>query len=229
MFNLSEDSIVLPGRIINFDATLQVAEVLICMDRIWSSSQQNPTTISRANLIGVPVQFPMGGDYCMTFPVAADDPCLLVFSQVGYDHWLYDNEDLGGMLEDNPVPHLRRNFDEEDGFCILFKNRPTAVDNYSPTDLEIRSLDSTQVIALKADGSMSVDTPGNIDITTQGSVNVVSTGNVNVTAPIVAITGDLTVTGTITAEGEVTGVGVALSTHTHGGVQGGTGNTAPPN
>jgi len=36
------------------------------------------------------------------------------------------------------------------------------------------------------------------------------------------------VDGTITATGEVTGNGKALSTHTHGGVQGGGGHTAPP-
>ena len=213
MFNLTENSIVLPGRIVSFDATLQLAEIKLSMDRIWSSSSQNPTTTERTNIYGVPVHFPQGGNYCITFPVEAGDPCLLVFSQMGYDHWLYDNEDLGGMLEDNPVPHLRRNFDEEDGFCILFKNRPTAISSYSAEDAEFRSNDRSQVISIKADGTIEITTTGDLEIT----------------APTTAITGNLTVSGTIVSQDEVTGNGVVLSTHTHGGVTTGGSSTAVPN
>ena len=212
MINLTDNSIVLPGRIVSFDATLQLAEIRICMDRIWSSSSQNPTTTSRTDIYGVPVHFPQGGNYCITFPVVEGDPCLLVFSQMGYDHWLYANEDLGGMLGDNPIPHLRRNFDEEDGFCILFKNRPTAIENYSAENAEFRSNDRTQVISIKADGTIEITTPGDITIT----------------APTVAIDGKLTVSGTIEAQGEITGNGVVLSTHQHSGVTTGGSNTGTP-
>ncbi|MXO73597.1 hypothetical protein GRI99_18445 [Altererythrobacter buctensis] len=45
----------------------------------------------------------------------------------------------------------------------------------------------------------------------------------------VAIEGALTVTETIIADGNVTGDGVSLKTHTHSGVQGGGGNSGPPN
>lgn len=45
----------------------------------------------------------------------------------------------------------------------------------------------------------------------------------------VTIEGALSVSETVTAEGDVTGQGVSLKNHTHGGVQGGGGNTAPPN
>ena len=218
-FDLTDNSVVLPGRIVSFDAGLQLAEVKISMDSIWSSSQQNPTTSERTHAFGVPVHFPQGGNYCITFPVAAGDPCLLVFSQMGYDHWLYENKDLGGMLEDNPVPHLRRNFDEEDGFCILFKNRPTAISNYSDADAEFRSNDRTQFISIKADGTIEIETPTEVGIK----------------APTIAIEGNLTVSGTvvtqstITASGDVVGAGISLSLHTHSGVTTGPGNTAPPN
>ena len=218
-FDLTENSIVLPGRIVEFDTALQIATIKISMDRIWSSSRQNPDPIPRLDIVGVPVHFPMGGDYCITFPIAAGDPCLLVFSQMGYDHWLYENKDVGGRIGDNPVPHLRRNFNEEDGFCILFKNRPTAISNYSSSDAEFRSNDRSQFISIKADGTIEIETPTQVAIK----------------APTIAIEGNLTVSGTvvtqstITASGDVVGAGISLSLHTHSGVTTGPGNTAPPN
>jgi len=44
----------------------------------------------------------------------------------------------------------------------------------------------------------------------------------------VSITGAVTTTSTITAEGEVTGNGIKLSTHTHSGVETGSGSTGEP-
>ena len=44
----------------------------------------------------------------------------------------------------------------------------------------------------------------------------------------VALDGKLIVTGTIDADGEVTGKGIALSTHKHGGVQAGAAKTGVP-
>ena len=45
----------------------------------------------------------------------------------------------------------------------------------------------------------------------------------------VLIEGDVTTKGTITATGDVKGAGTSLSTHTHGGVETGGGNTNAPN
>jgi len=43
------------------------------------------------------------------------------------------------------------------------------------------------------------------------------------------INGNVSVTGTITATGDITGAGTSLHTHTHKGVQTGSGNTGAPN
>jgi len=53
-------------------------------------------------------------------------------------------------------------------------------------------------------------------------------GKIRLTASEVDITGNLKVTGTIVATGEVTGNSIPLSTHLHGGVTTGTGNTGVP-
>lgn len=63
---------------------------------------------------------------------------------------------------------------------------------------------------------------------TDNSIEVVSPTALRITAPTTSIEGNLTVSGTVTAQGDVTGVGVSLSTHLHGGVQSGNSNTSGP-
>lgn len=53
-------------------------------------------------------------------------------------------------------------------------------------------------------------------------------GQAVITAGSIVMNGDLTVNGTITASGDVTGANISLSTHTHGGVETGAGNTGVP-
>lgn len=73
-----------------------------------------------------------------------------------------------------------------------------------------------------------------IRITDEG-VEVISPAGVTITAPTVTINGNVEVDGDITASGTITGTtdvvgdGVSLATHTHSGVQTGSGNTGGPN
>ena len=62
-----------------------------------------------------------------------------------------------------------------------------------------------------------------------GGVVQVDCTQLVVNAPLTAISGDVTVGGTIVSVGDVTGAGVSLQTHTHGGVDAGPSDTAPPN
>jgi phage baseplate assembly protein V len=55
-------------------------------------------------------------------------------------------------------------------------------------------------------------------------VTIVSAGDVEITAPKVTVTGDMDVSGTLT----LTGPGVNLNTHIHGGVETGGSNTTGP-
>lgn len=52
-------------------------------------------------------------------------------------------------------------------------------------------------------------------------------GDVEITGDV-TLTGDMTATGDFTADGEVTADGIALSSHTHGGVDAGSGTSGPP-
>lgn len=86
-------------------------------------------------------------------------------------------------------------------------------------------------IEINNDGRVVIKSPvdsfdivgGQKQIYVKGDCTIKSETLVTVDSPTVKMTGDLEVTG------EVTGKGVQLSTHTHGGVQSGAANTRKPN
>jgi len=111
----------------------------------------------------------------------------------------------------------------------------------------------TQYIQFNDDG-ITVHSPAKVTVSAPEidliapNVNINASSALAISSPATTISGTLSVQGaisgagglavsggagaavdgTITATGEVTGNGKALSTHTHGGVQGGGGHTAPP-
>lgn len=72
-------------------------------------------------------------------------------------------------------------------------------------------------------------TDGGIIISTPGSVTVNAGSNADVTAPSINLNGDTTINGNLAVNGTQTNNGVNTgSTHTHPGVQTGTGSTGTP-
>lgn len=60
-------------------------------------------------------------------------------------------------------------------------------------------------------------------------IQIVAATKLQIDAPDVEISGNIAVGGAVVAQGNVTGLGVSLKTHTHGGVQSGPSSTAAPN
>ena len=85
-------SIILPARIVEFFPLDQTATVLVCVDSIYSDSSDLQSSRGRVPLEGVPVHTPSGGGWSITMPIKAGDTCILFFSQVGYDHWFYEDK-----------------------------------------------------------------------------------------------------------------------------------------
>ena len=104
MLNIEDSLIIIPGRIVSYDWETQSAEVEISAERVFSS-KSGMHLDKWVTLENVPVHFPSGGGYMMTFPVDKGDSCLLHFSQVGVDHWLYEDKDKGGKFYGRPAPH----------------------------------------------------------------------------------------------------------------------------
>lgn len=204
---IDDYNIIMPGRIVSYDPVEQLSAVLISNSRTYSTSSSTERQSKRVQLVDVPTYTPGGGGWHMTFPIKKDDPCLISFSQFGYDHWLFEDKDAAGVRQDGqPMPWTERRFSLRDGFCQVGWNTiPRAVAEYHASHSQWRNVDATQVISLNDDASISID----------------STVNLTITAPQVTINGNLDVTGQITTPSiEVNSVEVAG--HIHTGVHGDT-------
>jgi len=206
--DIEDYSITMPGRIIEYFPETQTATVKISNDRTYSTDADDEIQVTPSFLHDVPVFTSGGGLWHITFPIKADDPCLLSFSQFGYDHWLFKNEDAAGIRDDgHPQAWTKREFDLADGFAqVGWNNIPTAIADYHATDAEFRNVDRDQRIALQENGDVHIKTgsttitmnpSGNITINTDGDLTANVGGNMTA-----AVTGDSTTTcvnSTVTA------------------------------
>ncbi len=85
----------IPGRIVKYDAGTQKADVKPLVKQAYLDEEGARQVDGLPVVPGVPVMFPGGGGYRLTFPVRAGDrdgdTCLLVFSQASLDRWLSGN------------------------------------------------------------------------------------------------------------------------------------------
>lgn len=206
MDNIKNYNFNLPGRIVSYDASTQTATIKICAERITNNTNELDVLEEYGNLVNVPVHTPSGGGWSMTFPIKENDTCMVVFSQVGYDHWMFLNRDKAGTLGGVPKPWLHRCLSLNDSYAIVgFNTIPNPIPNLSPTDSEWRNTDKTQKITLAESGDISIDSPTNIDIT---APNVSITGDLQ-------ITGEVNITGGITSTGDIVAGTISLQSHTH--------------
>lgn len=168
---------------------------------IQGTVEQSDGTILNVNLpplIHVPIVFPSAGGFTITFPIAAGDEVLVLFSSRCIDSWWQ----AGGFSN---VPMEMRMHDLSDGFAIPGpRSQPRVVSGISSTNLQIRNDANT----------------AHVEITPAGAVNIV-------TASTLTVTGNLVVTGSISGA-SLSGGGVGLATHHHTGVTTGSGNTGGP-
>lgn len=178
-------------------------------------TQQNVTL---PTLVDVPVCFPRGGGYTMTFPIVSGDECLVVLASRCIDAW-WSTGQITPPTED-------RMHDLSDGFAIVGPfSQSTKINNISQTGAMFRSddgtlfveLDHTQgIVTIKASKEIVLDAP---NTTLTGVLVVGNSGAVN---PAVIVD------GVVKATGDVTAGTVSHEQHVHSGVQPGTGDTGPP-
>jgi len=224
MIDNDDMSIILPGRIVTYYPTDQTADIQISAERIFSNIDSLLQQTDRQLLLDVPVHTPYGGGWSVTFPIKTGDTCLLCFSQIGYDHWLYKDLDRGGTVERQPVPHLKRQFSEDDGFAMVgFNTKPRAIQSYHPTHSQWRDEDASQVISLNDDETITITSPVALTINAPSVVVNCETTVINASTsvtmdtPLVTFTGDFDV-----PNGTYTLTGIDMNNHIHS--QGNDGN-----
>lgn len=101
----------MPGIIIDFDPKSRTATVQPAIQRVFvaEDGEQKPTNLPPC--VDVPVYFPSGGGFELTFPVKEGDHCLLVFAERCIDNWF-----ANGSVE---PPDDYRQHDLSDAFAFV--------------------------------------------------------------------------------------------------------------
>lgn len=178
----------------------------------------------------VPVVFPGGGGFTMTFPLAKGDEVLLVFASRCIDAWWQS----GGV---QPQAEFRMH-DLSDGFAIPGpRSQAKKLTNVSAENVQLRTDDGAGLLEVLPNGGLprlrlvfpggievvapTVELTGNFSMTGGPGSAAAFSGNIVVDGTI-GVTGDLTAQHQVTANASVPGGGVGLSTHVHPG------NNTPP-
>lgn len=219
----------LPGTIARFDPETQTASVQPAIQRIFTERG----AVNLPLCVDVPVQFPGGGDFFLTFPVKPGDECILWFSERAIDNWHVS----GGAQP----PAEYRLHDLSDGIAFVGLNsQPRRIPGFNATDTELRSRDGQTHITMKPDGTIrNVNAGGHTELTPAGQFIIKAPGGILLDGNTTFVgnltgqagnggSGNATLPGTLTATTDVVGGGKSLKTHVHSGVQSGGGNSGPP-
>lgn len=194
----------IPGIIESFDAEKQLASVQPALKRIFITQDGEKEILTPSDLpilINVPIVFPRGGGFSLTFPVKKGDECLLVFCERSIDNW----HRTGGVQ----VPGAKRFHSLSDATAFVgLSSLVNKIPNYDGINTQLKSDDGKVEITLLTDGTISIKAETKVTV---DAPDAEFTGNVK-------ISGNLEVVGNSTLSSTVTSNGKDISdTHTHDG------------
>ena len=214
----------IPGHIVAFEPATQLAQLQIGIKLVATDE----STHDHAPIIECPVQFSGGSNFHIEHELNAGDEGLIVFSQRCMDAWI----DTGGIAE-NP---LLRFHDVNDAVFIPgVRSQPNARTAFENEGVRLTSAAGDQYVWLR-DGAITeikattIKIIGNIEHTGNTTQTGHSTSTEYYQAPAFNGSGG---TGTMSgmssvATDEATINGINHSSHTHGGVQTGSGSSGGP-
>ena len=101
----------------------------------------------------VPVQFPSGGGFTLTFPIKVGDHCLVVFGDSCMDAWWQN-----GQIQ-NPIEF--RQHDLSDAFAIFAPlNQTHEVPGISTNSVQLRNDSGASFLEIDGSGNITIATPG---------------------------------------------------------------------
>ena len=175
-------------------------------------------SIALTEFVEVPPVFMQGGGSHTAYPIAVGDYCLLILTERCFDRW------YGGADFQSPAEF--RMHDYSDGLAIVGVNPlasaitiPSVIQQTGDTNQDgnyTHQGDRTQVGDLTITG----------DLTLTGNMQV--NGNITCSGTISAGNFSGLGGGTMTSTSDIKSKGISLTTHTHSGVEPGTGNTGGP-
>jgi hypothetical protein len=144
----------------------------------------------------VPVCFPSGGPFIVTWPLQPGDEVLLVFADRCIDSWLANGAANGPQIQSSANLHS-----QNDGFAIPGPHSyPNVPGNINATNFQIRTLDGTTLIEITPTGQINIVAPEGLAATSNVQVSVTVGDTVFTIGPTgVTIAGNVIVSGTVTA------------------------------
>lgn len=77
----------LPGVVVSYDASTQAADVKLCVNRPLFTEEDATVHEPLPVIPNVPVLFPRGGGYTVTWPLVAGDACQILFQVWSFAQW----------------------------------------------------------------------------------------------------------------------------------------------
>lgn len=208
----------LPGYVLSFDPGAVTVTVQPGVKGKVTKPDGGSSYVDLPVLPDVPVCFPRGGGYTLTFPIQAGDECLVVFSSRNIDAWWQS----GGSQQ----PGDARLHDLSDGFAIIGPMSQAAkIGDISATTTQLRS----------DDGELHVELDSGA-----GGITIKAPTGIRLDTPVVTLTGVLSVengqgaaasgtfVGTVRATEDVISSTVSGRHHVHSGVESGPSTTDQP-
>lgn len=160
----------LPGIVESFNAEEGTCKIQPTIQAQVRDRLGKTSWVTMPLLLDVPVIFPQGGAFAVTFPIAQGDEALVVFSSRCIDAW---------WQQSGIQPQVRlRMHDLSDGFAIVGPlSKPRMLTNISTTTAQLRLRDGSAYIELTADGKINLKAPGGVHVT--GAVQATGEGTFN--------------------------------------------------
>ncbi|MFC8686310.1 Gp138 family membrane-puncturing spike protein [Brevibacillus porteri] len=139
-----------PGIIQEFDPLTQTATVQVALRERVRQENLEYQWVEISPLLDVPVVFPRGGGYTLTFPIKQGDECLIVFSDMCIDAW-FSNGGVQNQIE-------QRRHDLSDAIAIPgLWSQPKKLENYSTKHVELRNDKRTMFIRITDEEEDAID------------------------------------------------------------------------
>ena len=214
----------LPGIIQGFDPATQTATVQPAI-KMKVNLEGEVSHISLPTVQNVPVVLPFsqGAGLLLSLPIQSGDECLLVFADRGIDHFTQGGGMQAAAVCGSNNTSSPRAHSLSDAICIpgIISN-PQAVPQYNLENIELRDRERKQYISLGPKGITISDGTATWNMK-DGAVTMDAPGGTITTAPSNQVNGEMVANELKLADG------TTFSSHTHKGVQSGSGNTGSPN
>lgn len=161
----------LPATVESYNPAAQTitAQPTIQLER-YPRAGGDPVPLDFPVIPDIPVIFPGGSGYTLTFPLTKGDEVLLVFASRCIDAWWK----LGTQNQKSQPQTESRMHDLSDAFAIPGPRNQTRMLNPAPSgsSVQLRSDDGQATIEIAANHVININAQGNVNVNSQGTATV---------------------------------------------------------